>query len=77
MNLTRNIRFKQENIILLGIIPGPSEPKHNINSFLRPLVKELLDFYDGVDMSVVTHSGVCVNKVKCALLCVTCDTPAG
>ena len=77
MNLPRNIRFKQENIILLGIIPGPSEPKHNINSFLRPLVKELLDFYDGVDMSVVTHSGVCVNKVKCALLCVTCDTPAG
>ena len=26
MNLPRRIRFKRENIILLGLIPGPSEP---------------------------------------------------
>jgi hypothetical protein len=77
MNLPRNIRFKQENIILLGIIPGPSEPKKHINSFLNPLITELIDFYHGVDMSVDTKFSVCVKKVKCALLCVTCDTPAG
>ena len=26
LNLPRNIRYKRENIILVGIIPGPSEP---------------------------------------------------
>ena len=42
LNLPRDIRFKPENIIIAGIIPGPSEPKHHeMNSYLRPLVKEL------------------------------------
>lgn len=27
MNLPRDIRYKQENIILAGLIPGPNEPK--------------------------------------------------
>ncbi len=27
----------QENVILVGLIPGPNEPKRNINTFLRPL----------------------------------------
>ena len=37
--LPRTLRYKQENI---GIIPGPSEPKHDINTFLQPQVKEIL-----------------------------------
>ena len=37
-------RYKQENIILVGIIPGPKEPKFNINSYLSPLVDELKEF---------------------------------
>ena len=39
LNLPRNIRYKQENMIICGIIPGPEEPSYNINSFLEPLVK--------------------------------------
>ena len=39
-NLPPQERFKRENLILLGIIPGPSEPT-DISSFLRPLVNEL------------------------------------
>ena len=33
MNLPYNQRFKRENIILLGIIPGPSEPQREVNHF--------------------------------------------
>ena len=46
LNLPRSIRFKPENIIITGIIPGPKEPKQNeMNSYLRPLVKELNSFW--------------------------------
>ena len=38
MNLPRSERYKPENVMLVGILPGPSEPSH-INSFLDPLVK--------------------------------------
>ena len=32
----------------MGIIPGPKEPKGDINSFLKPLVDELIEFRVGV-----------------------------
>ena len=32
LNLPRALRFKEENIILAGIIPGPKEPPLDINS---------------------------------------------
>lgn len=41
MNLPRNLRFKQENVLLVGLLPGPREPKHNVNAFIDPLVQEL------------------------------------
>jgi len=41
MNLPRSERFKLENVMLVGIIPGPHEPKLTINSYLQPLVAEL------------------------------------
>ena len=40
-NLPRSERFKFENIILAGIIPGPREPKKHMNTFLSPVVKHL------------------------------------
>ena len=40
MNLPRSERFKLENVMLVGIIPGPHEPKLTINSYLQPLVAE-------------------------------------
>lgn len=42
MNLPRAVRYKRENILLVGIIPGPSEPPLNINRYLSPLVDDLL-----------------------------------
>ena len=74
MNLPYYARFKREYLLLVSLIPGPNEPKGDINSFLQPLVSELLDFWDGVPMSVHGHDGL--QKVKCALLCVASDLPA-
>ena len=48
MNLPRNIRFKRENVILIGLIPGPSEPPLHINSYLTPLVADLLSLWRGI-----------------------------
>ena len=40
-NLPRDVCFRPENIILVGVLPGPKEPKKTINSYLTPLVVEL------------------------------------
>ena len=48
LNLPREISFLPENVILIGIIQGPHEPSKNINSFLRPLVDDLHDLWNGV-----------------------------
>ena len=48
VNLPCEIRFRKENIIIIGVIPGPKEPKGNNNFFLKPLVDELLDLWNGV-----------------------------
>ena len=34
MNLPRHLRLKRQNVIIIGVISGPSDPKHDINSFL-------------------------------------------
>ena len=73
MNLPRTERFLQENIILVGVIPGPHEPSLNINTFLRPLVDELKQLWCGVKL--VTRENVSV-FVRAALICAACDIPA-
>ena len=44
-NLSREERYKTENNMLLGVIPGP---KDNMNSFLTSPVEDLKEFRDGV-----------------------------
>ena len=78
LNLPRTIRYKLENIIIVGIIPGPREPSTNgMNFFLEPLVHELQQFWSGVKMHVNMSSENIERTVRCALLCVSCDLPAG
>ena len=33
LNLPRELRYKFENMIVISIIPGPHEPKLNINTY--------------------------------------------
>ena len=75
LNLPRHLRFRRENMILCGLIPGPHEPKGNINQFWKPLVDDLLKLWHGVTMTVYGSVKDCI--VYAALLCVACDLPAG
>ena len=50
MNLPREMRYKRENVILIGLIPGPKEPDHDINTFVDPLVRELILLWSGRNM---------------------------
>ena len=68
-NLPCSERYKWENMILIGLIPGPKEPKYTINSYLFPLVKELQEFWSGVQ--ILTCKGLKV--VRIALTCIACD----
>ena len=40
-NLPRELRYKEENILLVGLLPGPSEPSRSIDPYLSPLITEL------------------------------------
>ena len=53
------------------IILGPHEPSVHVNNFLEPLVKDLLELWDGVPL----YEG-CSQNMGAALLCVTSDLPA-
>lgn len=51
LNFPRQLRNRQENIILVGIIPGPTEPHLHLNSYLEPLVQELVKLQKGVKLT--------------------------
>lgn len=53
-------------------MPGPHEPKLNINSYLKPLVKELNTLWQGVQIEIKGN----LMTFHAALLCVRCDIPA-
>jgi hypothetical protein len=46
-NLPPGICFHQENVLCIGVIPGPSKPL-DFDSFLWPLIQELLELELGV-----------------------------
>ena len=70
-NLPREIRFKKENILTLGLLPGPNEVKlHKINHYLSPIVDELLEFWNGVEIPAAGKN------VRLALICCSNDIPA-
>ena len=75
LNLPRGTRNKSNNVILVGLIPGPHEPQHDINSFLEPLISDLLELWSGIELNVRSFN--CKMKIRCALVCVACDLPAG
>ena len=65
-NLPRSERFKVENIVLVGCIPGPREPKHDINSFLSPMVDELIELWNGIQLKT-SSSLFGYTSLRCAL----------
>ena len=67
-NLPRSERYK----IIVGVLLGPKELKKHMNSYLKPLVDELLELWKGTYLSA---PGIFV-PIRCTLLCVSCDLPA-
>ena len=72
INLPRSIRYANENIIFIGIIPGPKELSKHINSYLGPFVSELLELYDGLWFTTPTGK----QFIKCVLIGLSSDIPA-
>lgn len=78
LNLPRSQRYQLRNICLVGIIPGPSEPALSVNQYIDPLVNDLLTFWNhGVNLDVKIGSTVVKKTVRCAVICCSCDLPAG
>lgn len=75
LNLPRCDRYKVENTILVGIIPGPSEPKVHINTYLSPMVDDICKLYDG-HVFCNPRSLTNVTTMRAMLACITCDLPA-
>ncbi|XP_066931820.1 uncharacterized protein [Clytia hemisphaerica] len=73
LNLPREERFKYENVIVCGIIPGPKEPSKNVNTFLKPIVTDLLNGWKGV----MLKDGIYGKSLyKYALISLSSDIPA-
>ena len=74
LNLPREERYKRENVLLVGVIPGLNKEPETLNTFLSPLVDELNALWKGVKMSTHEHrEGV---RVTGSLLCAAADIPA-
>jgi hypothetical protein len=70
-NLLRNIRFKKENMLILGLLPGPQEVKtHQINHFLALIIDELLELWNGFDLPV---SAKFLNRKKIKVAVIYCS----
>ena len=71
-NLPRDVRFKKENMLTLGLLPGPKEvKKHRMNHFLAPIVDELLELWNGYDLPVSNGK-----RIRVAVICCSSDIPA-
>ena len=76
-NLPPSSRYKVENMYLAGVIPGPREPSlTQINHLLRPLIDELLEFWDPGVWYTRTPRCVSGKLVRAALVPLICDLKA-
>lgn len=72
LNLPRTRLFKWENFVVLGIYPGPKEPSLTINTYLKPIVDELLQVWSRVILKKQENPTL----YKLALLCISNNIPA-
>ena len=72
-NLPPEVRFHDENAICVGEVPGPSKPK-DMDSFLYPLVQELLKLSVGVQAFDVVEKEIFT--LRAYLITIFGDIPA-
>jgi hypothetical protein len=72
-NLPPDVRFHQENVLCVGVIPGPNKPK-DFDSYLWPLMEELLELELGVSAyDAISEQPI---QLRAYLLTVFGDIPA-
>lgn len=81
LNLPRGERYLPKNMILIGVLPGPSQTsKVQLQAAVRTAVAELLVIFEsmrcGVGEKVRTFEHPDGVLLRVVLLCVICDTPA-
>ena len=77
LNLPPHLRYRVENVFLVGIIPGPSKPSiEKINEILKPLVDDLLIFWDPGVFFSRTFRYTKGRLVHCVVVPLVCDLPA-
>lgn len=77
LNPPPKIRFRVENVYLVGIIPGPGEPSlHQINHFIAPLVDEFRKLWNPGVFFTCTAGYKVGRLVRCALIPLVADVPA-
>ena len=74
LNLPRHLRFKWENVIVVGIVPSLDREPKSLNEFLQPGVDEMKALWKGVRLK----SSLCSIALtfRAALLCISADIPA-
>jgi hypothetical protein len=72
-NLPPEVRFRKEHVLCLGVVPGPKKPK-DMDSFLYPLVEELLQLAVGIRAFDVLQSSLFA--LHAYLIVVSGDIPA-
>ena len=78
LNLPLEIRYKKENLIVLGILPAFAKEPSSLNSFLEPFVHELKRLW-GEGFPIRTNSEYAKEgkiQIKGALVCCSSDLPA-
>ena len=77
LNLPAHLRFRVENVYLVGIMPGPGEPKlQQINHYLSPLVHDLNQLWNPGVFFTRTAAYQLGRLVRCALVPLIADLPA-
>jgi len=75
LNLPRNLRFKREHALVVGIMPGSHEPDGmQLQNYMRPLVDELVQLYSGQLFKTAKYP---LGRIlRAALVLIMCDAPA-
>ena len=75
-NLPRDVRFKRENLLIIGLLPGPHKVSlHKINHYLAPIVDELETLWAGASLNR-TFEFPGGRDIRAALILTLCDIPA-
>ncbi len=77
LSLPPHLRYRPENMCLVGVIPGPNKPHlTQLNHFLQILVDDLMTFYTTGVFYSRTAEYSHGRLVRCALVPLVCDLPA-